>query len=104
MREAELPRSSSWPCRSPLVSEARGRRIADAFGEVAALAARPPKYETHVIRAIRLDGGIEEKLQQHILLCVAAAELVHVGKHRPHQFDCVFVLALAMRQHRLADR
>jgi hypothetical protein len=56
-----------------------GPRVSGPRLQIDAGAARLPKYETNVTRAIGFHGAIEKELHQHVLLCVAAAKLVLVA-------------------------
>src|SRR5581483_8907951 len=93
--------SVSWKLMHELL---RGLRVTDSGLQLGTVPTRALKYETHVVRAIRLHGAVEEELHQHVLLGMAAAELVHIVKRRTHEVERPRVLAAAMRQNRLADR
>jgi len=62
------------------------------------------QYEAHVRGAINFERAIEEQLQQHILLRMTAAELMHTPKYRTHQRKRLPIVAAPVRRDRRADR
>ncbi len=63
----------------------------------------PPQQQTNVLDELGLYCSVKEELRQHVLLCVAAAQLIHVIKPRLHQSNSAGMLAALMRQYGLAD-
>src|SRR5260370_21572253 len=63
----------------------------------------PPQQQTNVLDELGLYCSVKEELLEHVLLCVAAAQLIHVIKPRLHQSNGAGMLAALMRQYGLAD-
>ena len=61
-------------------------------------------HRRHHVAALRLHGGVDQHLEEHVALRVAAAEQADLRLARRQQIDHARVLAAAVRLRRLAHR
>ena len=96
------PQSGAGNTRDSVPEQLGGLRIADAVlerrGKATGEIERPP----HVIGASGAQGAIHKQLPQHVMLGVAPAHALRICKNRPHQIESDGILAMPVREHRLA--